>query len=141
MEEHAMAKNEERQIEATQKRELATGAEATHPGPLFSPAVDIFEDANQITVLADMPGVTTAGLDVDLREGVLTLRGRVEPIAAQHEQVVLAEWSTGTFFRQFTVSNAIDQAAIQAVLTDGVLRLSLPKLEAAKPRKIKVQSA
>jgi HSP20 family protein len=135
-----MIKNDDGPIEVAQKRELASGAEDMRPGPLFSPAVDIFEDENQITVLADMPGVTSVNLDVDLREGVLTLRGRVESPQSKAEEPVLSEWSTGTFVRQFTLSNTIDQAGIQAVLTDGVLRLSLPKIEAAKPRKVKVRT-
>lgn len=136
-----MTTHDPRQLDMAQKREVSTAAEQTRPGPVFSPAVDIFEDENQITVLADMPGVTTSNLEIDLREGVLTLRGRVGSPGADNEQQLLSEWTTGVYMRQFSVADSIDQAGIQAVLTDGVLRLSLPKLEAAKPRKIKVRTS
>jgi HSP20 family molecular chaperone IbpA len=128
-------------MDAARKRELTTGAEDMRPGPVFSPAVDIFENENLITLLADMPGVEPGSLDIDLREGVLTLRGRVEPTVATTEDPVLSEWSPGAYFRQFTLSNKIDQGGIAAVLTDGVLRLTLPKVEDAKPRKVKVGTA
>ena len=115
--------------------------EQTRPGPVYSPAVDIFETDAAITVLADMPGVKPDQLEIDLRDSVLTLRGRVPPqVGAPSEVDVLREYEAGTFFRQFTLSEAIDQAKIDAHLSDGVLRLELPKVERAKPRQIRVRT-
>ena len=114
--------------------------EQTRPGPVYSPAVDIFETDAAITVLADMPGVKPDQLDIDLRDSVLTLKGRVASPATAAESDVVREYEAGTFYRQFTLSETIDQAKIDAHLSDGVLRLVLPKVERAKPRQITVRS-
>jgi HSP20 family molecular chaperone IbpA len=114
--------------------------EQTRPGPVYSPAVDIFETEAAITVLADMPGVKPDQLEIDLRDSVLTLTGRVSPPTASNEIDVLREYAAGTFLRQFTLSEMIDQTKIDAKLSDGVLRLELPKVERAKPRQITVRA-
>ena len=114
--------------------------EQTRPGPVYLPAVDIFETGDAITVLADMPGVKADQLAVDLRDNVLTLTGRVTSNRAASETDVFREYEAGTFFRQFTLAETIDQSKIDAKLADGVLRLELPKLERAKPRQITVRA-
>ena len=113
--------------------------EQTRPGPVYMPSVDIFETDGAITVLADMPGVKADQLEIDLRENVLTLTGRVAT-APTGETDVLREYDAGTFSRQFTLAETIDQTRIDAKLADGVLRLELPKVERAKPRQIIVRS-
>ena len=115
--------------------------EHTHPGPMHSPAVDIFESVDRLSLLADMPGVKAQDLRIDLREGVLTLSARVARSGSANESNVLRESMPGTYFRQFTLSEMIDQSKIDAKLLDGVLRLDLPKLERAKPRQITVKSS
>jgi HSP20 family molecular chaperone IbpA len=119
---------------------MSAGPEQTRPGPVYLPAVDIFETEGAITVLADMPGVKPDQLEIDLRENVLTLTGRVTAGAGDQETDVLREYESGTFFRQFTLAETIDQAKIDAKLEGGVLRLELPKLERAKPRQITVRA-
>ncbi|MDX1388747.1 MAG: Hsp20/alpha crystallin family protein [Acidobacteriota bacterium] len=121
-------------------KEQLTGIESTRPGPLFTPAVDIFETENAITVLADMPGVKTEGLNIDLHQNVLTIEGRVASPVAKNESVLMREYETGGFRREFRLTNLIDQNKIDATLSDGVLRLTLPKAEAARPRKIEVRT-
>ena len=113
--------------------------EQTYHGPVYSPAVDIFETDDRISLLADMPGVKAKDLKIDLRENVLTLSGRVDASPSGRESSVLCEYDSGTYFRQFTLSETIDQAKIDAKLSDGVLRLELPKLERAKPRQIAIK--
>lgn len=135
-----MAKETRTEIQKTEKAGVPTGPEQTRPGPVYSPAVDIFENDNSITVLADMPGVKAKDLKIDLRESVLTLTGRVTSPESPKESDVLREFQTGTFFRQFTLSETIDQGKIDAKLTDGVLRLELPKVEKARPRQITVRT-
>jgi HSP20 family protein len=114
--------------------------EQTRPGPVYTPAADIFENESAITVLADMPGVKAEDLRIDLHDSVLSLSGRVTPIEAAGETDVLREYRAGTFFRRFTLSETIDQAKIDAKLVDGVLRLELPKVEKARPRQIAVRT-
>lgn len=135
-----MAKETRTEIQKTEKAGVPTVPEQTRPGPVYSPAVDIFENDNSITVLADMPGVKAQDLKIDLRESVLTLTGRVTSPESPKESDVIREFQTGTFFRQFTLSETIDQGKIDAKLTDGVLRLELPKVEKARPRQITVRT-
>jgi HSP20 family protein len=136
-----MAKEARTEIQKPEKAGVPAVAEQTRPGPVFSPAVDIFENDNSITVLADMPGVKAQDLQIDLRESVLTLTARVSMPESPHESDVLREYRWGTFFRQFTLSETINQTGIDAKLTDGVLRLELPKVEKAKPRQITVRTS
>ena len=127
-------------VQKTETSTAATAPEQTRTGPVYSPAVDIFETDQSITLLADMPGVKAADLEIDLRENTLTLTGRVAAPGTAKESNVVREYRPGTFFRQFTLSEAIDQPKIDAQLTDGVLRLELPKVERAKPRQITVRT-
>ena len=115
--------------------------EQTRSGPVFTPAVDIFENEGAITVLADMPGVNTDNLSIDLRENVLTLSGVLEKPRSEKATDVLHEFDeAGTYHRRFTLADTIDQSKIEASLKDGVLRLELPKVEAVKPRKITIKA-
>jgi len=135
-----MSKKGKDEIQKTEKGAAAAAPEQTRPGPVYSPAVDIFETDSSITVLADMPGVRAEDLSIDLRENVLTLTGRVTPPETSGEAGVVLEYEPGTFFRQFTLGETIEQAKIDAKLSDGVLRLELPKLERAQPRQITVRT-
>jgi HSP20 family protein len=137
-----MAQDTRAEIQKTDALNTPASPERTHSGPVFSPAVDIFETENAITVLADMPGVRPENLSIDLRESVLTLTGRLAAAQSQaHEVDVLREYQPGTFYRRFTLAETIDQSKIDAKLADGVLRLELPKVERAKPRQITVRTA
>lgn len=130
----------EKDINVKDKQEVASGAEQTRTGLVFVPLVDIFETEAALTVLADMPGVKADNLNINLDNNVLTMTGDVETSESPGEQDILREFNTGRYFRQFTVSDVIDQSRIEAVLTDGVLRLTLPKAEAAKPRQVQVKT-
>jgi len=118
----------------------SSAPEQTRSGPVYTPAADIFEDDQAITVLADMPGVAASELTIDLRENVLTLLGRPKGVTGNTESYVLREFEPGTFLRQFTLAETIDQSKIDAQLTNGVLRVVLPKVEKAKPRQISVRT-
>jgi HSP20 family protein len=128
------------ELQVQDKRELESEGERTRPGPVFIPAVDIFESEAEITLLADMPGVASESVSIDLHENQLTVSGEVGPLTADKEEYLLQEFETGTFHRQFTLSDRIDQNAITATVKDGVLRLVLPKAQKAKPRKIEVRT-
>ena len=129
----------EQNIQSAEKRELATRTEQTQEGLVFQPAVDIFEKAESITILADMPGVRTDQLSIDLRDDVLTIRGQSDSPEDEKEVEVVREFAWGSYFRQFSLAETIDQGKIEARLNDGVLRLELPKVERAKPRQIAVK--
>jgi len=125
-------------IQARDKREVQPDSEHTTPGRVYSPSVDIFEDDQALTIVADMPGVTSEHVTIDLRDDVLSLSGVPSVSGAEHEDSLLREYDTGKFFRQFTLSEVIDQAHINANLNNGVLRVTLPKVGPAKPRRIEI---
>ncbi len=133
--------SESKALQAKEKKEVTSPAEQTKPGPLFAPLVDIFETDREMSLLADMPGVKAKDLIIDLKENVLTLSGEVDIPERDDEVAIFREYRTGKYFRQFTLSEVIDQARIAAELKDGVLKLTLPKVEAAKPRRINVKAA
>jgi len=126
------------ELKAKEKKEVAGTAEQTKPGPVFTPNVDIFETETGLTILADLPGVTPENLDIDLHEDVLSIIGNIADEKDDGENYLLKEYETGQFIRKFTLTEVIDQEKIKADLADGVLRLTLPKIEKAKPRKITV---
>lgn len=129
-----------KEIKVKEKQEMTTPAEQTTPGAVFTPEVDIFETERAITLLADIPGVKPDKLNIDLRDNILTITGDIDPVEAADEEDVLIEYETGRFYRQFTLSEVIDQNKIDAKLADGVLRLSLPKVAKAAPRKIAIKA-
>ena len=102
--------------------------------------MDIFETDRELTLLADLPGVTAENLTIDLRENTLTLTGEVESNGGADEEGLLLEYETGKYHRHFSLSNLIDQSKINAKMNDGVLRLTLPKVEEATPRKIEIKT-
>lgn len=127
-------------LEAKDKQEVGSPVEQTRAGLTFTPAVDIFETDEAITLTADMPGVRAEDLDIDLRQDTLTMMGETKPLGGPDEVPVLEEFRTGRYVRQFALSNAIDQSKIEAEMADGVLKLILPKAQKAVPRKITVKA-
>ena len=135
-----MSDSQSKELKVREKQEMTSPAEQTTPGLVFTPAVDIFETDKQITLLADMPGVKADDLTIDLRDNTLTLSADIAPVENAHEDDILVEYETGRYYRQFTLGEIINQGDIDAQLNDGVLRLSLPKVEKATPQKITVKT-
>ena len=113
--------------ETTKKRDPEKMAER----PTFAPPVDIFEDKDQILILADVPGVTTEGLAINLDRDKLTIDAR-RPRSGADEAL--------DYRRTFVVPQGIDADKISANLQNGVLRLVLPKPSSLKPRQIEVKA-
>lgn len=132
---------DEKTMAARAKSELSAPAEQTRPGRVFTPDVDIYEKDNEIVILADLPGVNAQDLTIDLKDSILTITGDVAEPAEDADQEVLREYLTGRYFRQFTLSDVVDQGRIEAKLADGVMRLTLPKIPAAQPRRIEVKAS
>lgn len=104
----------------------------------FTPRVDIWETETALHLTAEMPGVSADRVDVHLEDGTLTILGRVEP--ENFGECVHSEYRVGNFERAFRISEKIESQAIEASMRDGVLAVTLPKAEAAKPRQIAVQA-
>jgi HSP20 family molecular chaperone IbpA len=131
---------ETKELQAKEKVESPIPAEQTKPGLVFTPNVDIFETDREIVMLADIPGVKAKDLLIDLRDDILTLTGEVKPINHPVGEDILIEYQVGSFHRQFTLTEVVDQGKIDAKLNNGVLRLTLPKVEKAMPRQITVKA-
>lgn len=104
------------------------------------PAVDVFEDAAGITLLADMPGVSKERLELRIEGDALSIEGSVEPQTPEGLEPVYAEVRVPRFRRSFTLSRELDSQKIEANLKDGVLTLRIPKQAYAQPRRIEVRA-
>jgi HSP20 family protein len=96
------------------------------------PAVDVYENKDELLILADLPGVTKENLNVNFAKGQLTVEGRLDTFAPEEEPF--------DYRRSFAVPQGIDAERISAQLQNGVLRLALPKPAALKPRMIEVKA-
>jgi HSP20 family protein len=132
-----MAAKQELQVQ--QKRELETKEETTIPTRTYLPTADIFETQDALQVVLEMPGVEKTNIDVTVEEGVLSVRGRLDFSKYNNLQPLYTEYNVGHYARSFRLSSKIDVGKIGAQLSDGVLTLTLPKVEEAKPRTIQVK--
>lgn len=135
-----MDTNENKDLKVREKQEVTSSVEQTRPGLVFTPDVDIFETEKEIVLLADMPGVKAENLTIDLRDDVLTLTGNTDERAKKGANILISEYEVGKYYRQFNITEVVAQDKINAEISDGVLRLILPKVEKAQPRKITVKS-
>jgi HSP20 family protein len=105
------------------------------------PPVDVFENENAITLLADLPGVTKEQLNLRVDGDSLVIEATATIASGPQEmELVYGELQCPAYRRQFTLSRELDTARIEAQLRDGVLHLTIPKAEAARPRRIEVQA-
>ena len=108
-------------------------------GGSWAPAVDIYRQDGNIVLKAELPGMDPKDVDIRVENNVLTLRGeRKFDDNVQKENYHRVERAYGTFTRSFTLPNVVDTGSIKAEYRDGVLRLTLPTKEEAKPRQISI---
>jgi HSP20 family protein len=124
------------ELQVQQKRELEKKEEATIPARIYLPTADIYETEDALSVILEMPGVEKNNVDVRVEGGVLKVEGRLDFSKYQGLQPLYTEYNVGHYFRSFQLSSKIDHSRIEAELKDGVLALTLPKVEEAKPRMI-----
>lgn len=117
---------------------MSTTQTASRQRMVFRPAVDILDSPNEVTLVADVPGVDESSLDISLEKNQLTVRGTVEIPEHQEYDSIYAEYGLGDFERVFTVSDDLARDAIEASVKDGVLRVRLPKTTTSARRKINV---
>ncbi|HIE97938.1 MAG TPA: Hsp20/alpha crystallin family protein [Planctomycetes bacterium] len=122
--------------------EIQTTSESvagSEPRMLFNPPIDIYETNDGLVLYADLPGVTTEGLELQVQDNRLALFGRVrndqDGRAMLHE-----EYKVGDFLRSFILSDEVDHEHISARLNNGVLRVELPRTQRTEPRKIQVST-
>lgn len=132
MTETTIQKQEARDIE---------GAERTRTRRVYIPRVDIYETGDAVVLLADMPGVSEQDVDITLEKNVLSITGFVQATEREGYSLAYSEYSEGDYERTFALSDEVDRNRIEATMKDGVLKLTLPKSEEVKTRKIAVHSA
>lgn len=126
----------------TQKKEAPKTdiAERTRAAKIYNPDVDIIEGKDRIIVIADMPGVNENSVDITLDDNVLTIYGKVDWQVSGKMKLTHAEYAVGDYQRVFTISGEIDRERIEANVKDGVLRLTMPKNDAPRMKKITVSA-
>jgi len=114
--------------------------ERTQSRKVYLPKVDIYETKEAVILIADMPGVDDKSIEVLLEKNVLSLSGKAEPIAFPGYTVAYTEYDGGDYHREFTISDEIDKDNIGARVKNGLFRLTLPKAQKVKAKKIAIQT-
>lgn len=124
----------------TQTATPGEAQESTRGVTVYRPLADIRDTGKGVVLTLEMPGVGHDGVEIGLERRVLTIRGRGRITAPEGYRPVYAEYGEGDYERVFTLSEEIDEGAIQAQMAHGVLTLTLPRAEAAKPKRIEVKA-
>ena len=127
---------QQQELAVREKREVATKEEKTVPGRFFVPHTDVYETEDALTVVMEMPGVDRKDVEIELKDDVLRVEGKIDFAKYGGMEPVYTEYNVGHFARSFALSDKVDQENIGAQLEDGVLTLTLPKVAEAKPRRI-----
>ena len=128
----------EKTVATMSGQQVATGKEGTRAQERYmQPPADIYETSEGLVLLADLPGVVPSDLEIRLEDHTLTIQGKAQHMLTS--EPIYREYELGIFFRQFELSEQVDQGKIAARFQHGVLTLRLPKAEKPKPRQIAVQ--
>jgi HSP20 family protein len=107
---------------------------------VLRPPVDIYEDAEGITLMADMPGVSREGLNIEVDKDMLLIEGDARIDMPEGMEALYADVRTPRYRRSFTLSGELETGAIDASLKDGVLSVHIPKRAEVRPRRIEVRA-
>ena len=110
-------------------------------GQLFtgwSPALDLYESGDQFVAVVELPGMRKEDIDISLHDGTLTISGERKRESANSETAQRTERYVGTFRRSITLPTRVDTGKVNATYQDGILKVTLPKAEEAKPKQIQV---
>lgn len=118
---------------------VAASVRDAQQGPRLMP-IDLFRDGDTYVLNADLPGIDPGSIDVDVDGRVLTVRAERTPRSREGVKWMASERPSGSFYRQFTLSDGIATESISASYDNGVLSVTIPVTERAKPRKVEVQT-
>lgn len=127
------------ELDVQQKKEVASAQEKTIPARFYVPPTDIFETADALKIVMEVPGVAKDAIDAKIENDVLSVEGRIETTNYNGLEPLYTEYPIGHFARSFTLPDQVDQHNITAQLEDGVLTLTLNKRPEQKPRRIAIQ--
>ncbi len=126
-------------LEVQEKKELVPKAEKTVPARYYVPTTDIYETAEALCVVMELPGVDRKDIEINVEEDVLKVEGRIDHSKYDGMEPLYTEYNVGHFTRSFALSHLIDQQQIGAALSDGVLTVTLKKVKQAQPRRIEIR--
>jgi HSP20 family molecular chaperone IbpA len=126
-------------LEVQEKKELVSKGEKTMPARYFVPSTDIYETDEALQLVMEVPGVDRADIEIRVEEDVLRIEARIDASKYEGMEPLYTEYNVGHFARAFTLSHRIDQQQIGAALKDGVLTVTLKKVQQAQPRRIQIQ--
>jgi HSP20 family molecular chaperone IbpA len=135
-----MAKKDQAMEVQKQEEAPADEMERTRSRRSFVPRADIYESESEIIVLADVPGANEKTVDITLEKNILSITAYVEAAIPSGFDIAYAEYEEGDYQRSFRLSDEIDRNKIEAVVSDGVLRLHLPKSQESATKKITVKT-
>lgn len=117
-----------------------SGTEAAATTPTFLPRVDIRETDDAVNLIADMPGVDEKNVSINVERNTLTIRGEFNALPPEGYSLTYGEYRVGNYEREFTLSDDVDRDSVEAKVSNGVLRMRLPKAQQAQPRRIEVKA-
>ncbi len=130
---------ENKELEIQTKEPVEQETERTRECRCFIPRADIYEADDKIFIALDMPGIHENAIEITLEKDILNIKGYTQIEEPEDYTLAFSEYEAGDYERSFRISDSIDRNKIEAVYKDGVLRLTLPKVEEAKTRKIEVR--
>jgi len=104
----------------------------------ITPAADIYETDDDVVLMVDLPGVSKDGLSLSVSEDELVIKGAVSKGVSRDEEILYGEMAYADYYRAFALSDAIDRERVTAKLEDGVLTVTLAKVERVRPREIAI---
>jgi HSP20 family protein len=128
-----------RSLEVQEKKELVSKGEKTVPARYYVPTTDIYETADALKVVMEVPGVARDAIDIKVEDDTLRVEARIDTAKYDGMEPLYTEYNVGHFARSFSLSHHIDRQRIAAALEDGVLTLTLGKVQQAEPRRIEIQ--
>ena len=126
-------------LEVQQKKEVASKSERTMPVRTYVPATDIYESEDALQVVMEVPGADRKNIDVKVENDELKIEARIDFGHYEGMEPLYTEYNVGHFARSFSLSHLIDQNSISANLADGLLTVTLKKVQQAQPRRIEIR--
>jgi HSP20 family molecular chaperone IbpA len=125
-------------LQVQEKKELVPKGEKTVPARYYIPTTDVYETDDALIVVMEVPGVDRKDVEVRLEEDELHIEARIDFANYEGMEPLYTEYSIGHFARTFMLSQAVDQQQISATMDDGVLTITLKKVQQARPRRIAI---
>ncbi len=127
------------ELQVQDKKELLETEEKTEQGRFYRPLTDVYESADALIVVMEIPGVAKSDVDVKVEQDELAVEARISLEPYGNMNPIYSEYGVGHYTRRFRLSNKVDREGIKASVEDGVLTLTLPKVDEAKVRSIEIR--